>query len=137
MDHSEQIEIAYQLVNSDKYTEALVCIENIREKGCDDVILSLYEALCVYEAENDVESLRLLSLFLSKAGNHQKREYALFTTGICLMNLGLASEALEVFSQISNSYPDIEVEREKARNKFEAQKEGIVHYSRIRGRKNA
>jgi tetratricopeptide (TPR) repeat protein len=132
MDYTEQLDIIYQFVDSDDYENALKHIENIRSQGCSDVVLILYEALCAYDVCDDIETLRLLNLFLKKSGHHEKKEYALFTIGICLMNLGLASEAKDIFSEISNSYPDIEEERNAARIKAESQKKGIALYNQIK-----
>ena len=131
MDYSNELEIAYQLVDSDKYSDALIYIEDIRKNGCDDVILDLYEALCIYEAKDDVECLRLISKFLSRASKHRKREYALFTAGVCLMNLGLANEALSTFEQVADSYPNIESERNEAKKALGLQKNGLKQYLKI------
>ena len=137
MDYSKELEIAYQLVDSDKYLEALAYIEGVRKAGCDDVILYLYEALCAYEANDDLETLRLLTEFLSKAGDHIKREYALFTFATSLMNLGLPNEALSIFNLVSDSYPNINKERISAKKDKKLQESSLLYYSNILGRLDA
>ena len=137
MDFAKQIHSAYELVDSDQYADALIQIENLRSNGCNDPVLVLYEALCIYEAGDDLETLRLLSEFLDQAKVHRKREYALFTSAICLMNLGLVSEAKNIFNKIPDSYPNIHTERKNVEEKLKSKNSGISFYKKIVGEMNA
>jgi len=131
MKFDKELNEIYILVNTDEYKKTLLRIKKLRFRGCNDVVLFLYEALCAYEAGDDLECLRLLSIFLNTAEHHQKREYALFTVGICLMNLGLVGEAKKVFIQISDKYPNILKERENAENEILSRQKALEIYTNI------
>src|SRR5687767_12919830 len=91
-----KIEKVYSLISAADYAAAGALIRQLRKAGRDDCELMLYEAICAYENSDDIGSLRLLRDFLKQAPRHQKRSYAAFTAGVCLINLGLYDEALRL-----------------------------------------
>src|SRR5687768_17375591 len=99
MEPSDSLDAIHKLIDGDDYVTAKDLIKEARAAGKTDPILSLFEALCVYESGNDVETLRLLGEFLLSAGRTRKRPYARFTAGVCLANLGLFQEAKELFAE--------------------------------------
>ena len=137
MDFNSQISRIHTLVESDKYNEALLQIKKSRFQGCDDVILILFEALCIYETGNDLETIRLLSEFLNKSKNHKKKDYALFLTAICLCNLGLKSEAEAIFLNLPDNYPEITRERNDVRKDLEIKEKAKSYVMQIPCIKNA
>lgn len=92
--------------------------------GETNPILMLFEALALYDGKKDLERLVLLNKYLSEIDpDHEKYDYALCTSGICLMNLGLPAEASKLFNLVPNEYPDIENERREAKLKSNASRE--------------
>ena len=117
-----RIQEIHKLVESGFHEEALKKIKLAKENGETDPILMLFEALALYDNKKDLECLILLNQFLSKINkDHEKYNYALFTSGICLMNLGLAHEASKIFHLVSDEYPDIKKERMQSESQIELQ----------------
>ena len=108
------IDKIHKLVESGMHQEALERIRVARKEGVKDPILFLFEALANYDAKNDLECLELLNKFISSTNGHVKYDYAFFTAGVCLMNLGLPNEAKFVFNKVPNHYPGIKQERNSA-----------------------
>lgn len=132
------ISAIHKLVESGFHEEALNKIQSAKDKGETNPILILFEALALYDGNNDLECLVMLNEFLSKIGpDHEKYNYALFTSGICLMNLGLPTEALKLFNLVPSEYPDIDSERREARLKANVSKEAKNIFKRIIDRANA
>lgn len=105
----------HKLVEAGFHEEALKKIKLAKRKGETNPLLLLFEALAVYDDRKDLECLRLLNQFLSKiSSSHEKYHYALFTSGICLMNIGLPKESSRLFNSIPDDYPDIEKERRES-----------------------
>ncbi len=131
------ISAIHKLVESGFHEEALNKIKEAKDKGETNPILMLFEALALYDGKKDLECLVLLNKFLSEIGpEHGKYNYALFTAGICLMNLGLPTEASKLFNLVPNEYPDIESERKEAWLKSNASKEAKNIYKSLIYRAN-
>ncbi|MEW8233240.1 MAG: hypothetical protein AB2734_01885 [Candidatus Thiodiazotropha endolucinida] len=127
----------YKLVESGFHEEALNKIRAAKDGGESNPILKLFEALALYDGNKDLECLILLNTFLSEIdSDHEKYNYALFTSGICLMNLGLPAEASRLFNLVPNEYPGVGDERREARLKANESREAINTFNSILDRAN-
>lgn len=132
------ISAIHKLVENGFHEEALNKIQAAKDRGETNPILMLFEALALYDGNKDLECLVMLNKFLSKiAPDHEKYYYALFTSGICLMNLGLPTEASKLFDLVPDEYPDIESERREAKLKSNVSKEAKNIYKSLIDRANA
>ncbi|MBT3032962.1 MAG: hypothetical protein KME36_17830 [Candidatus Thiodiazotropha sp. (ex Lucina pensylvanica)] len=132
------ISAIHKLVENGFHEEALNKIQAAKDRGETNPILMLFEALALYDGNKDLECLVMLNKFLSKiAPDHEKHYYALFTSGICLMNLGLPTEASKLFDLVPDEYPDIESERREAKLKSNVSKEAKNIYKSLIDRANA
>ena len=121
----------HALLDADEYVEAKSKIDTMRSLGVEDSILLLFEALCAYESDNDIETLRLIAEFLSSSDSDHKKPYARFTAAICLVNLGLYEQARELLGTVPESYPDLKETLFNVINECNRQKQAIIHYSKI------
>ncbi len=137
MKNQEEIEQARKLVESGQTEGATALIKKLRSNGCENSILCLFEALIEYDSDNDYECIDLLAKFISSSKGHEKINYAYFTMGICLMNLGLVSEANEIFLKLPDSYPNIEKERAASEVQKNKQYKALMCYTGMAGTKNA
>jgi tetratricopeptide (TPR) repeat protein len=126
--HLEEIHL---LLESDDYATAKEKIAEARAAGEQNALLTLFEALCVYEAGDDFEALRLLTNFLVNAESDEKRPYARFTAAVCLENLGLNEQALEVLEGVPKSYPGLEKEIKQVRKELDRQRHALQLFSEI------
>jgi outer membrane protein assembly factor BamD (BamD/ComL family) len=132
------ISAIHKLVESGFHEEALNKIQAAKNRGETNPILMLFEALALYDGKKDLECLVMLNKFLSEIGpEHEKYNYAIFTSGICLMNLGLPTEASKLFYLVPNEYPDIESERREAKIKSKVSKEAKNIFKSLIDRANA
>lgn len=127
----KELEETRLLVESGEHEKALESIDLLRSKGCDDLILVLFEALAKYDAGEDLLCLELIEKFLSQSENHIKHDYALFTSAICLMNLGLASEARHIFQNLPDDYPGLEKELRVSENEQSKQRQALSCFINI------
>lgn len=97
-------------------------------------MLSLFEATCVYETGDNIETLRLLAEFLASSRNSDKRAYALFTAAVCLENLGLNEQADKLLENLPEAYPGLEKERTHVRKELNRQKQALLLLSGIKGK---
>lgn len=134
MSANKHLDEIHSLIQSDDYVTARAQISEARAAGHKEALLSLFEATCVYEAGNDIETLRLLAEFLASSANSAKRQYALFTAAVCLENLGLNEQALELLQKIPESYPDLQKERTDATNGLKRQRRALLLFQGIRDR---
>jgi hypothetical protein len=123
MEPPDSLDAIHKLIDNDDYVAAKDLIKEARAAGKTDPILSLFEALCVYESGNDVETLRLIGEFLLSTGRTRKRPYARFTAAVCLGNLGLFQEEKELLAKVPDSYPGIKKERAFVERKLKLQKQ--------------
>jgi tetratricopeptide (TPR) repeat protein len=128
------LEEIYRLIDSDRYEEATRRLAELRSPEADEPIVFLYKALCVYEARDDLECLRLLAEFIKAAPKHHKVPYALYTFAICLQNLGLDPQALNILESLPRSYPDLDVAIADCRKSMEAVATANAIYESLRGR---
>jgi tetratricopeptide (TPR) repeat protein len=119
------------LIESDDYVTAKEKIAEARAAGDRDPLLTLFEAICVYEAGDDIEALRLLTNFLVNAESDEKRPYARFTAAVCLENLGLNEQALEILEDVPTSYPGLKKEIKQARKELKRQRQALEFFSEI------
>lgn len=133
----KDIENIRYLTESGFHEEAITRIDELRNKGCKDSILLLFEALAKYDAGNDLECLKFISEFLDLADDHEQHDYALFTSAICLMNLGLASEARLILKELPDDYPDIEKERRASEEVETSQRQAISCFIQLTKTSNA
>ena len=132
MNPSKHLDDIHSLIQSDDYASAKAKIVEARAAGNKEALLSLFEATCVYETGNDIETLRLLAEFLASSTNSAKRTYALFTAGLCLENLGLNEQALEMFQKVPDGYKDLDKERLRAAQDLKHQKQALLLFAGIR-----
>jgi len=132
MKSTSTIDKIHALIDADDYLAAMSGIREARQAGCDDAILSLFEAICVYEVGEDNEALRLLAEFLGNSKNHSKQSYALFTASVCLENMGLYREAQELLSKLPKSYPGLEKEIADITRQLAQQKLALDQYAVIK-----
>lgn len=104
-DFSEKV---YNLIATDRYKEVLQLVYKMREEGEDFSASFLYEGLCHYEEKNDLKCLMCMKQFISEHPLHEKKDYPVFTSAICLINLGITETAVELLDSISKTYPDRE-----------------------------
>ncbi len=136
MNHPANLDDIHILIQSDDYATASARIAEARAAGHKEALLSLFEAICVYETGNDVETLRLIAEFLASTKSIEsieKRPYALFTAAVCLENLGLLEQAYELLAKVPESYPDIQKERAHIAEGIKHRKQALLLYSGIRG----
>ena len=127
----KELEETRLLVESGNHEAALESIESLRNKGCDDLILVLFEALAKYDAGDDLLCLELIERFLTQSNNHIKHDYALFLSAVCLMNIGLASEARQIFQNLPDDYPELEKELRASQIKESRQRQALSYFIRI------
>jgi len=132
MNSSKQLDDIHSLIQSNDYASAKTKIAEARAAGNREALLSLFEATCVYEMGNDIETLRLLAEFLASSTNSTKRAYALFTVALCLENLGLNEQALEIFQKVPEGYQDLDKERSRAAQDLKQQKQALLLFAGIR-----
>lgn len=137
MDTTSTLDEIHALIQSDDYVKASARIAEARAAGRVEVLLTLFEALCMYESGDDVETLRLLAEFLPNSTNTKKRPYALFTAAVCLENLGLHEQALELLKKVPRSYPALKKELSHSKLALERQKQALHHFSAIVGSQSA
>ena len=107
-------------------------IQRLRSEGCPHCDLLLYEAICVYERQQDIECLRLLADFLREVPRHGKRHYAIFTAAVCLMNVGLESRARALLQKVPDTYPGRDKELKDLSVVLARRKKAAVHANAIR-----
>jgi hypothetical protein len=103
MSVAPDVERVYRLIDAEDYETAESLIQRLRSEGCSHCDLLLYEAICVYERQQDIECLRLLADFLREVPRHGKRHYAIFTAAVCLMNVGLESRARALLQKVPDN----------------------------------
>ena len=131
MRKSKTLEEIRKLAESDDYKAALLRINEERAAGNTEAVLSLYEAICYYEAGDDVETLRLIDEFLASDKCKEKHPYALFTAAVSLENLGLYEQALELLDRLPKSYPDLKKERSQNMKEVKRQRKAMKIFSAI------
>lgn len=132
MNPSKHLDDIHSLIQSNDYESAKAKIAEARAAGNQEALLSLFEATCVYEMGNDIETLRLLAEFLASSTNSTKRTYALFTAALCLENLGLNEQALEILQKVPEGYQDLDKERARAAQDLKHQKQALLLFAGIR-----
>jgi len=132
MSASDALDEIHALIQADDYSAAATRIVEARATGHTDALISLFEAICVYEAGDDVETLRLIAEFLASSERPEKRPYALFTAALCLNNLGLIEQSLELLAKVPASYPDICEAQARSTKELKDQKQGLQFFSVIR-----
>jgi TolA-binding protein len=134
MNATKHLDDIHSLIQSEDYAKAKVQISEARSAGHREALLSLFEATCVYEEGDDIETLRLVAEFLASTTKSEKRPYALFTAAVCLENLGLNEQALELLQMVPETYQDLHKERVNATNDFKRQKQALLLFTGIRSR---
>ena len=111
--HFEKIiDNIHELIDKGSYLEASGLIDCVGDLSRVDPILTFFKALCKYELDDDLGCLNLLSDFLKQQPFHVKADYCIFTTAICLKNLGLEEEALPMLRMLPTDYPGLNDELE-------------------------
>ena len=131
MNSSKHLDDIHSLIQSSDYASAKVKIAESRAAGHKEALLSLFEATCVYETGDDIETLRLLAEFLASSTNSVKRPYGLFTAAVCLENLGLNEQALELLQKVPEGYQDLHKERAQATKELKRQKQALLLFAGI------
>jgi len=134
MSATKHLDDIHSLIQSEDYTTARARITEARAAGHTEALLSLFEATCVYEMGDDIETLRLAAEFLASTTNSVKRPYALFTAAVCLENLGLNEQALELLQKVPESYQALHEERVQATKELKRQRQALLLFAGIRGR---
>lgn len=104
--NSDYHEKIYQLIATEKYQEALKLIYKM---GAEREIFPesfLYEGICLYEEKNDLKCMMCMKEFISAHPLHEKKDYAIYTTAICLINLGVTESAVALLENLSETYPN-------------------------------
>ena len=125
------IQRLHELVAKDLDDDALVLIHNLRDQGRADPELDLYQGLSIYRTRDDLECLRHLTTFVIQNPDHSKRDYALFTCAICLINLGLEDCAIGILENLPVSYPDREKEIAHCSEYIEKQRKALRYVQPI------
>lgn len=132
MNSSKHLDDIHLLIQSNDYAGAKTKIAESRAAGHKEALLSLFEATCTYETGDDIETLRLLAEYLASTTDSVKRPYALFTAAVCLENLGLNEQALELLQKISEGYQGLNRERAQATKELKRQKQALLLFAGIR-----
>jgi len=115
----------------EKYVEAANAIQELKAAGNRAPELPFYEAICQYEDGEDLKCLHLLARFVKRSPKHPKRNYAVFTAAICLMNLGLDEEAFSLLKTLPKSYPDRDKEIRRLEKLFKNRAKALVQVNAL------
>lgn len=109
-----------QLALAKKYSSAIEVFKSSQalNKINDGPVLIMIGD-CYYESGNDLEALGCYIRYAKTYISGEARNFALFNAGVCLKNLGLYYEAIQVLEKVPKDHDGIDAELEDARFHFD------------------